>query len=316
MDTVELHAPPAAAPPISAKAAMLSPVLAALCYPFLLRAFHAAVVSSVDQASAAVTPLAVACLLGALATPLLGLAVAFRLSRDDRPSRFVLRARRLAYASIATPPMFVFAGVALGLLHSSIRDTSAWVAGWLATLAYGWSARDSEVPASASTVARLRVAHGVSAVLLAAFVLFHLSNHLTGLLGPAAHARVMEIGRTVYRSTWSEPVFIAFLLFQGRERASPRLALERAPRRPLSHRPGRIRRVSRGLHRHPPELGADLRAHGPRRRDGLGLGLRRAGRPHPRRLEHPAAAPLHLRRLLRPGASGDRAAARPSSPTA
>ena len=51
------------------------------------------------------------------------------------------------------------------------------------------------------------------AALLAVFVLFHLGNHLTGLLGSAAHARVMEAGRTVYRSRWAEPVFIGFLLF-------------------------------------------------------------------------------------------------------
>jgi len=214
LETVELQAPSVAATRTSRKAAMLSPVLAALGYPFLLQAFHGAVSSSDGVPSAGVTALATACLLGALATPLFGLAVAWRLSRTDRPSRFVLRARRLAYAGVAAPPMFVFAGVTLGLLGVPVSDTSLWIAGWVTALAYGWSAGDREIPTAAPAVARLRFAHGVSAALLAVCVLFHLSNHLTGLLGPAVHARVMKIGRTVYRARAIEPVFVGFLLFQ------------------------------------------------------------------------------------------------------
>lgn len=199
---------------------MLSPVVAALGYPFLLRAFHEALRGAIapSEGSKLAVATAAACLLGALATPVFGLAVAWWLSRTDHPSRFVLRARRLAYASLAAPPLFVFAGVALGLLGSPVRDTSLWVAGWLTALVYGWSAGGAEAAAPAtdapSRVSRLRVAHGVSAALLATFVLFHLSNHLTGLLGPAAHARVMAVGRAVYRAAWVEPVFVGFLLFQ------------------------------------------------------------------------------------------------------
>lgn len=193
---------------------MLSPVLAALGYPFLLQAFHGTVSSSEGAPSAALSAVAPAFLPGALATPLLALAVAWRLSQADQPSRFALRARRLAYAAVAAPPLFVFTGVALGLLGSPVGDVSLWIVGWLAVLIYGWSAGDGGIPAVAPQVARLRVAHAVSAALLAIFILFHLSNHLTGLLGPTVHAHVMEVGRTVYRSAWIEPVFVGFLLFQ------------------------------------------------------------------------------------------------------
>ena len=193
---------------------MLAPVIAALGYPFLLQAFHGAV-SSRDVASPAVAAaLATACLLGALVTPLFGLAVAWRLSRTDRPSRFALRARRLAYATIAAPPMFVFVGVVLGLLSAPFSDTLLWSAGWLTALTYGWCAADGEISTAAPTVTHLRFAHGVLAALLAVFVLFHLSNHLTGLLGPAVHERIMKIGRTVYRSGIIEPLFVGTLMFQ------------------------------------------------------------------------------------------------------
>ncbi len=59
-----------------------------------------------------------------------------------------------------------------------------------------------------------RVAHGISALAITLFVLFHLSNHLMGLIGPDLHAAVMKAGRTVYRSRFVEPVLVALLLFQ------------------------------------------------------------------------------------------------------
>jgi hypothetical protein len=46
-------------------------------------------------------------------------------------------------------------------------------------------------------------------------VLFHLTNHLFGLIGPEAHAAVMKVGRTIYRSAIVEPVLVVVLLFQA-----------------------------------------------------------------------------------------------------
>jgi hypothetical protein len=46
------------------------------------------------------------------------------------------------------------------------------------------------------------------------FVLFHLTNHLLGLVRPDVHAAVMKVGRRVYRSPVVEPVLIGLLLFQ------------------------------------------------------------------------------------------------------
>src|SRR6185437_7060135 len=46
------------------------------------------------------------------------------------------------------------------------------------------------------------------------YVLFHIINHLFGLVGPGAHAAVMKIGRVVYRSGVGEPLLVAAMLFQ------------------------------------------------------------------------------------------------------
>jgi hypothetical protein len=63
-------------------------------------------------------------------------------------------------------------------------------------------------------VGRWRVAHGLTAAILCLYVLFHLTNHLFGLVGPDAHATVMKIGRVVYRSGIGEPLLVTVMLFQ------------------------------------------------------------------------------------------------------
>ena len=138
--------------------------------------------------------------------PLSGLVFAYRLTRVPRPSESQMRARRLAYASIAAPPLFVFLGVAPGLVGLSISDVAVWIAFWLAAGLYVWFGRDATAPEPpARSIAPWRVAHGVSAALIACFVLFHLTNHLFGLAGPNTHAAIMKAGRTVYRAPLSSP---------------------------------------------------------------------------------------------------------------
>jgi len=190
------------------------PAAVAIAYPFLLDGFHLAVPAPGGSASMVRTLGAALCLLAAMATPILGLACALRLSKSAR-SAFDLRARRLAYFSIGAPPLYVFAGVALGLLHSPVRDQVVWVAVWLAAGAFVLLGREAVPKPAAGSVARLRVAHGVAAAVIVIYVLFHLSNHLLGLLGPEVHAAVMKAGRLVYRSPLVEPVLVGLLLFQA-----------------------------------------------------------------------------------------------------
>lgn len=59
-----------------------------------------------------------------------------------------------------------------------------------------------------------RVAHGVSGAILCLYVLFHLANHLTGLVGPELHAQVMDLGRTLYRAGFIEPLLVLAFVFQ------------------------------------------------------------------------------------------------------
>jgi hypothetical protein len=181
-----------------------------MAYPFLLQAFHSVVT---QPASAVRLALAVALLVLAFAMPLLGLA--FACWRGPQLLQSDLRARRLAYASIAAPPLFVFIGVAPGLVGLHVPEAALWIGLWALAGLYAWSGRGVLAPAQTGQPSGTwRIAHGAAAVLIACFVLFHLTNHLSGLAGPAVHAAIMKTGRTVYRAAAVEPVLITLLLFQ------------------------------------------------------------------------------------------------------
>ncbi|WP_029081203.1 hypothetical protein [Bradyrhizobium sp. th.b2] len=193
------------------------PAAAAIAYPFLLDGFHLAVSPADGPMSFGRLVLAALCLLAATAAPLLGLACAWWMT-TAAPSSFELRARRLAYICIAAPPLFLLAGVGLGLLHIHVSDELVWVAGWLAACLYVLLGSEHERPAKpaaiAPSIARWRVTHGVAAAVILLYIAFHLTNHLLGLLGPEVHAAVMKMGRVVYRSSVVEPILVALMLFQ------------------------------------------------------------------------------------------------------
>lgn len=183
------------------------PVATALAYPWTLGLFHIAVTSA---RSSVIATLAMLLVFG---LPLSCLFIAHRCQNNLAGRGNALC--RLAYAALAAPPLFVLAGVLSGLAHAPVRDVWVWSACWvtLAIFAGAWnqSTRSAKILREG---ARLRVLHGISGSVILLFVAFHLSNHLAGLLGPDVHARIMLMGRSVYRSHLVEPLLIAALLWQ------------------------------------------------------------------------------------------------------
>ena len=184
----------------------LVPAASALSYPFLLNAFHTLVSTQAPTASPLVIVRASLILAVAFGVPFLGLALASRPTAN-------LGGRRLAYASVTSPTLYVFLGVVQALVHSPIPDEIVWCVIWLAIAIWSQSAQNP-VAAPATAVGRWRVLHGLTAAALCLYVLFHLGNHLFGLIGPEAHATVMKIGRTVYRAPSVEPFLVGAMLFQ------------------------------------------------------------------------------------------------------
>jgi hypothetical protein len=60
----------------------------------------------------------------------------------------------------------------------------------------------------------IRLTHRTSAAVLAAFLVAHFINHLTGLKSIAAHQSFMDAARLVYRSTALEPLLLAAVFIQ------------------------------------------------------------------------------------------------------
>src|SRR6516225_10498087 len=113
----------------------LAPAAAAICYPFLLDAFHAIV----GTQPVSPPPLAIASaafiMVVAFAVPFLGIALACRPASNPG-------SRRLAYASVVSPTLYVFLGVVQVMIKSPIPDEVVWCAIWLATAIWSQSARD------------------------------------------------------------------------------------------------------------------------------------------------------------------------------
>lgn len=196
---------------LAQKLIAVTPALAALAYPFLLMGFHAALAISSPVGGL----FASACLIGAFAAPALGLAFALRSSGLAHPSRFQLRARHLAYLSVAAPPLFVFIAFLRSILGRPMSEIWMWTILWTGAALWVLAERSPLEPRFAPPPsAKLRVVHGAVAALLVVYIFFHLANHLFGLIGPEAHAAVMKLGRGVYRSRVVEPLLVSFLLFQ------------------------------------------------------------------------------------------------------
>jgi hypothetical protein len=185
----------------------LAPAAAAICYPFLLRAFHAVIGTQALVLSPLTIVGATVILAVAFVVPFLGLALACRPAANPGT-------RRLAYAIVAAPTLYVFQGVVQALIRSPIPDEIVWCVIWLAIAIWSQTAPGLSVATPQPAVGRWRVVHGATAAALCLYVLFHLTNHLFGLIGPDAHAAVMKIGRVVYRSGVGEPLLVAAMFFQ------------------------------------------------------------------------------------------------------
>jgi hypothetical protein len=126
------------------------------------------------------------------------------------------RAVRIALLAVAAPPLFTLLGVLLYMAHDPVPDAWVWIGMWTILIAAAASGDETVITEESRRPkgAGLRVAHGVAALAVTlVFLLFHVANHLFGLIGPEAHLAVMTLGRTVYRAKVVEPVLVMLLLF-------------------------------------------------------------------------------------------------------
>ena len=204
---------------IDAKTVIWIPAATAAIYPWILEAFHWSVTPSISANPGTQLPTiailtASMMLIAAFAVPLINLMIASCPSQITGPAAANVRARRFALLALTTPTIYVFFGVLTYMTGSKIPDRWIWTPAWLLFGYLSSRSTDSVIPKHTRTSAGLRVAHGICGALAALYVVFHISNHLFGLISPESHAAVMDIGRTVYRAKTIEPLLVAIMLFQ------------------------------------------------------------------------------------------------------
>jgi len=194
--------------------------LTAAAYAWLLDAFHWCVSPSTSavtgaQSSTLATVCAALLIVAALGIPFLNLVIAGSSKFDSQLGNADIRARRFALLAVTSPTAYVFFGVVSYMAGSKVPDPWIWTPVWL-LLGFLASRKCGVAPLKKSVAsARVRVAHGISGALVTFYVMFHVFNHLCGLISPEAHAAVMEAGRTVYRYKLIEPLLVVAMLFQA-----------------------------------------------------------------------------------------------------
>lgn len=183
-----------------------APVLA-LVYPFLLAGFHGSV-NLTNSYPIPGTVLAAICLCAAFLAPLIALGCFIRLAATG----FERGAIWAASLAVASPAIFTFLGVVLYMLHYPAPELAVWVIGWIViSILAGLPGKS--VIGGATQFSNLRSIHGIlAAIAVAAFLVFHIFNHLTGLAGGETHRMTMKIGRYWYRSAFVEPVLVLVML--------------------------------------------------------------------------------------------------------
>jgi len=198
---------------------MAAPAIAALIYPLLLAGVYRSAHWLSEQTGGARLIGAVALTLSLVITfavPALALAVAARLAAIERPTAGEARGRGVAHLAYACPALFTFLGVVVYLAGFPNADRVVWLVVWAGVIAAVLTGASKTAPAKPGVrvPSWLRPIHGAGAALLiAGFVVLHLSNHLTGFWSAQLHIDVMGVLRKWYRSGVVEPSVVALMLF-------------------------------------------------------------------------------------------------------
>jgi hypothetical protein len=183
----------------------------ALAYPLALMLLHRCGQQLADASTAAAILFAGlgvgAAAVLIMCVPLLAFVV---IRRSDQ-----LRARRLAHLAFAAPPLFTGMGVLFVLLGIPNGDYAAWGVLWAGALAYAAGKSPATGTGTGASLGWTRTAHGVSAgIIVGAFVIGHLGNHVVALWSLDQNKAVMDVLRLWYRSNIVQPLLITLLLWQ------------------------------------------------------------------------------------------------------
>jgi hypothetical protein len=199
----------------------VGPAVAAIAYPCPLFLFYesARIFHSVNHVSdRAIGLLTSAFSLSlAYAVPLFAFFAALTIAIRIQPTRDTQKALIVAHLAVASPPMFTAIGVLCFLIHAPNTDYVVWLFLWipLAIFSVRGSRRTVTLNRASADPVRLRMTHGISALLiLVVFLAGHMVNHIVAIWSLNSDEEVMKALRIIYRAAWLQawacwPVFIS-----------------------------------------------------------------------------------------------------------
>jgi hypothetical protein len=199
----------------------VGPAVAAVAYPWPLflfyesaRFFHTA--NHVSGRAIGLMSSALSLSL-AYAVPLFGFFAALTMATHIRATRDTQKALIFAHLAVASPPLFTAIGVLCFLIHLPNADYVVWLFLWipLAIVSARGSRRTVTLNRTSANPIRLRMTHGISALLiLVMFLAGHMINHFVAIWSLNSDEEVMKVLRGIYRAGWREPGLIGLFLFQ------------------------------------------------------------------------------------------------------
>lgn len=188
--------------PFEGRSARALPAIGALAYPGII------------WCGPAVSPIF---LVSGLIVPAVGLIVAHRAPRSFP------RARAVGLLAVGVPALYSWLGGTLDFQQAMpVNGLGVWIPVWVALTVATLFERPQFVlpgtPGEPRTIGEaaegLAFAHGLTALVVTAFAMAHLSNHLAGLWGGPVHIAVMARLRVVYRQPAVEAVLLSAVAFQ------------------------------------------------------------------------------------------------------
>lgn len=147
-------------------------------------------------------------LLWAISVPVVGLYFARSLSGHTQM-------RRIAYATVVVPALYVVLGELQRIFHSPVSDELVWWTLWVILGAMAVSAsQDSLPPFAERATQRWRAVHAVTAALITLFVIVHLFAQSMSLFGEDTYTRVQQIVATAYRTPVIEAILVGLMISQ------------------------------------------------------------------------------------------------------
>ncbi|MCG9595509.1 hypothetical protein L1D15_02105 [Vibrio sp. Isolate25] len=184
-------------------------ILLIIFYPWFLKLFYLGNVGEISSIFSYIG------LILAFTTPLYSLYLSISIRQKPALDDTEKAQRNFALLGVIIPSLFTLIGVVLYMIGLGMTaELVVYYTFWLIAALVLLKPSSTSISPSKPIPAGLRVAHGISALVLLVFITAHLINHLSANWGGETHIQLMENLRHYYRHPIVEIFLIGVFIFQ------------------------------------------------------------------------------------------------------